>query len=74
MAEQSKKTPWLLWPFVAIWNLVAWILKLTGRLVAAILGLVFMIVGAIVTVTVIGAVIGIPMIIFGFLLMLRSIF
>lgn len=74
MSDKRKKTPWLLWPFVALWNLVAWILKLTGRLVAAILGLVFMIVGAIVTVTVIGAVVGIPMIIFGFLLMVRSIF
>jgi hypothetical protein len=74
MTDERKKTPWFLWPFVALWNLVAWILQLTGRLVAAILGLVFMIVGAIVTVTVVGAVIGIPMIIFGFLLMLRSIF
>ena len=74
MTKQNKRTPWFLWPFVAIWNLVAWILGLTGRLVAAILGLVFMIVGAILTVTVVGAVIGIPMIVFGFLLMLRSIF
>ena len=74
MNDERKRTPWFLWPFVAIWNLVAWILGLTGRLVAAILGLVFMIVGAIITVTVIGAVIGVPMIIFGFLLMLRSIF
>ena len=74
MTHESKRTPWFFWPFVAIWNLVAWILGLTGRLVAAVLGLVFMIVGAIITITVVGAVIGIPMIIFGFLLMLRSIF
>lgn len=74
MTKEKKKTPWLLWPFVAIWNLVAWILQLTGRLVAAILGLVFMILGALLTVTVIGAVVGLPMIVFGFLLMVRSIF
>ena len=74
MSAERKRTPWYLWPFVAIWNLVAWILGLTGRLVAAILGLVFMIVGAILTVTILGAVVGIPMIIFGFLLMMRSIF
>jgi len=74
MTESRKRTPWYLWPFVAIWDLITWILKMTGRLVAAILGLVFMIVGAILTVTVIGAVIGIPLIIFGFALMVRSIF
>ena len=74
MTEERKRTPWFLWPFVAIWDLITWILQLTGRLVAAILGLVFMIIGAILTVTVIGAVVGIPFIIFGFALMVRSIF
>ena len=74
MTDERKRTPWFLWPFVAIWDLITWILKLTGRLVAAILGLVFMVVGAILTVTVIGAVVGIPFIIFGFALMVRSIF
>ncbi len=74
MTTDEKRTPWFLWPFVAIWDLITWILKLTGRLVAAILGLVFMIVGAILTVTVIGAVVGIPLIIFGFALTVRSIF
>ncbi len=62
------------WPFVAIWNLLTFILNLTGRLIAGILGLVIMIVGAILTVTVVGAPIGIPFIIFGFLLMVRGIF
>ena len=74
MTSENKRTPWFLWPFVALWDLITWILKLTGRLVAAILGLVFMIVGAILTVTVVGAVVGIPLIIFGFALMVRAIF
>ena len=74
MSEKSRRTPWFLWPFVAIWDLITWIMQLTGRLVAATLGLVFMIIGAILTVTVIGAVVGIPFIIFGFALMVRSIF
>ena len=74
MTEERQRTPWFLWPFVAIWDLITWILQLTGRLVAGILGLVFMIVGAILTVTVIGAVVGLPLIIFGFALMVRSIF
>jgi len=54
--------------------LVSFILELTGRLVAGVLGLVFMVVGAILTVTIIGAVVGIPLMLFGFMLMLRSIF
>ena len=74
MKEKQKRTAWILWPFVAVWNLITWILQLTGRLVAAILGLVLMIAGVLLTVTVIGAIVGIPFIIFGFLLMIRSIF
>ena len=73
MAKEDK-TPWFLWPFVAIWKLVAGIIELTGRLVAAILGLVLMIVGVILTVTIIGAIVGIPLIIFGFLLIFRGFF
>jgi hypothetical protein len=43
-------------------------------LVAVILGAVFMIVGAIVSVTIIGAVIGIPLGILGFMMVLRGLF
>ena len=73
MTINLKDTPWFLWPFAAIWNLVAWIVNLTGRLVAVILGLVFLIVGAILTITVIGAILGIPMILFGLLLVVRGL-
>lgn len=73
MAEQTK-TPWLLWPFVALWRLVTWILAMTGRLVAILLGIVFMIVGVIATLTVIGAIIGVPMFLFGVLLVFRGLF
>ncbi|TLN21569.1 hypothetical protein FDZ74_04885 [bacterium] len=71
---ERRKTPWLLWPFVALWNLLTGILKLTGRLVAAVLGLVLTIVGAVLIVLVITAPIGIPLALFGVMLMLRSIF
>ena len=74
MVDKKQRTPWILWPFVALWRLITWILQLTGRLVAAVLGLVLMVVGVILTVTVVGAVVGLPLIIFGFLLMIRSIF
>jgi hypothetical protein len=74
MSRGENKTPWILWPFVAIWRLVAFIIELTGRLVAVVLGVVLMIVGVIVSLTVIGMVIGIPLILFGFLLMIRGFF
>ena len=73
MAEQTK-TPWLLWPFVALWRLVTWILAMTGRLVAILLGIVFMVVGVVATLTVIGAIIGVPMFLFGVLLVFRGLF
>jgi len=68
-----KKTPWYLWPFAAIWNLVAYIVMLTGRLLAVILGLVFIILGVILTVTVIGAIIGIPLGVIGVLMIIRGL-
>lgn len=68
-----KKTPWYLWPFAAIWNLVAYIVMLTGRLLAVILGFVFLILGVILTVTVIGAIIGIPLGVIGILMIIRGL-
>jgi hypothetical protein len=74
MAREKRRTPWFLMPFVAIWRLVTGIIELTGRLVAAIIGLLLMIVGVILSLTVIGAIVGIPLIIFGFLLVVRGFF
>ena len=76
MASRTHRQsiPWILWPFVALWRLVAGIISATGRLVAVILGVVLMIVGAVLTVTVIGAILGVPLLVFGFLLMIRGFF
>jgi len=71
---KSRSVPWYQWPFWAIWRLITFIVELTGRLVAVVLGLVMMIVGALVSLTVIGAVIGVPLILIGFLLVLRGFF
>lgn len=69
-----NRTPWFLWPFVALWRLIAGILELTGRLLGIVLGLVLVIVGFVISLTIIGAVIGIPLILFGLLLMVRGLF
>ena len=68
-----KKTHWLLWPFVWLWNLVVTIVMLTGRFVAVVLGLVLMIVGVVLTITVVGAIVGIPMLVIGLLLVVRGL-
>jgi hypothetical protein len=73
MKAEKRRTSCLLWPFVAVWDLVVWIVNLTGRLIAMILGLVFLIAGVILTLTVVGAVIGIPLGAFGILLMIRGL-
>ncbi len=75
MSTQTKHgTPWYLWPFVAIWRLLATIVELTGRFVAMIIGIVLIIVGVIVSLTVVGAIVGIPLALVGFLLFLRGLF
>ena len=73
VSVQKKHIPWIFLPFVGLWDLVAWIIGLTGRLIAVVLGLVFLVVGVILTITVVGAIIGIPLIIIGFLLVLRGL-
>jgi hypothetical protein len=74
MSTETKKTRWYLWPFVALWRLVTGILVLTGRLVAVILGLVFVLIGALLSATVVGAIVGVPLILFGGLLVVRGLF
>ena len=75
MTTQTKHhIPWYLWPFAAIWKLLAVIVELTGRLMALIIGFVLMLVGVLVSLTVIGAIVGIPLAIVGLLLFLKGIF
>jgi hypothetical protein len=73
MTDKKKRVPWFLWPFVALWNLVIGIIGLTGRLVGVILGLVLLIVGGILTALVVTAPIGIPIALFGLLLVIKGL-
>ncbi|MDR3560220.1 MAG: hypothetical protein P4N41_04690 [Negativicutes bacterium] len=70
----KRHVPWILMPFYAIWLLIAFIIQLTGRVVGVVLALALMIAGIVATLTVVGAIVGIPLLIIGFLLLLRSIF
>jgi hypothetical protein len=72
--RMHRGVPWFLWPFWAVWKLVETILLVTGRLVAVILGLVLMIAGFLISLTVVGALIGIPLFIIGLMLVFRGLF
>ncbi len=64
----------IIWPFRLLWNLVIWVINLTGRFVAILIGLVLLLLGVALSATVIGAIIGIPMAVFGGALLLRGLF
>lgn len=60
-SSSSNATPWFLWP-------VTFIL----RLIAALLGLVLMIVGGVLCILIITLPVGIPLATFGFMLMVKG--
>ncbi|HPV08684.1 MAG TPA: hypothetical protein PK801_07170 [Aggregatilineales bacterium] len=53
---------------------MAFILEMTGRLVGIILGAVLLIAGVVISLTVIGAIVGVPIAILGLLLIVRGLF
>jgi hypothetical protein len=70
----DNRVPVLLWPFYAIWRLLTFVLNVVGRIICSILGLGIMIAGVAITMSVVGAPIGIPLASLGFLLLLRAVF
>ena len=75
MTTQTKQhIPWYLWPFAAIWKLLAVIVELTGRFVAMVLGIALILVGVILSLTIVGAIVGLPLAVIGLLLLLRGMF
>ncbi len=63
----------LLLPFRLIWGLARLIVNLTGRLLAVLIGVVLVVVGVVLTLTVIGAIAGVPLIAIGAGLILKGI-
>lgn len=70
----DKPIPLLLWPFYAIWRLLTFILSVVGRLLCSILGIALMVAGVLITMSVVGAPLGIPLASLGFLLLIRALF
>jgi hypothetical protein len=72
--NDDKGIPVLLWPFYAVWRLLTLVLNITGRIICAVLGLALMAGGLAVTLSLVAAPIGIPLIVFGLLLLVRALF
>jgi len=64
----------LLWPVTLPFRLIAIVIGLVGRLALLLGGLALITVGVIVTFTVIGACVGIPLILLGVSLVIRGLF
>ena len=64
----------LLWPVKATWQLTAAVLGVLGRILSFVIGFLLLIIGVVASLTVIGAVIGIPLMLLGFALILRGLF
>lgn len=79
MSEYSDKRDrgllWiLLFPLSLIWSLAGFILEVIGRILCAVVGVVLMVAGVLLVMTIGGAPLGIPLTAFGFLLLVRAIF
>jgi hypothetical protein len=74
VSTHAKSIHWALWPLVALWKLLATIVELTGRFVAMVIGLLLILAGALVSLTIVGAIVGIPLMIVGGMLVIKGIF
>lgn len=64
----------LTWPFRAVWRLLGFLLAAAGKLLSLLIGLALTVLGVVLTGTLIGAGLGIPLAILGVLTMLRALF
>jgi urea transporter len=74
MTHRHHHLHWFFWPFRALWKLLAGLIGLTGHLVAVVLGAALMLAGGLVSLTVVGAVVGIPLAVLGLMIVLRGLF
>ena len=72
--ENHNQIPLLLWPFYAVWRFLTLILNITGRIICAVLGIMLMMVGVAIALSIVAAPLGIPLAAFGFLLLVRALF
>jgi len=72
--SNRKNVPWYLWPIYLPLKIAFFILSLCGRFVGLILAVIFILLGKFLTATIIGAIIGIPMLLIGIALGFNCLF
>lgn len=64
----------IFFPFIFVWWLLGLILKITGKVITGVIGLICIILGIVFLVTLVGSIFGIPLILFGVSVFIRSFF
>lgn len=64
----------LAFPLMLIWRLTRLIVEAVGRLLAVVIVFVFLVVGTLLTLTGIGAIVGVPLLILGLALIVKGVF
>ena len=64
----------LTWPFRMVWSFVGMIFLGIGKLFSMILGIILAVVGVALNCTIVGAIVGIPLIVLGVTMFFRSLF
>ncbi|MBQ6692685.1 MAG: hypothetical protein IJN00_05070, partial [Clostridia bacterium] len=76
--EENKEVKTMLrvlfWPFKMLWSFVGVVFLAIGKLMSLLLGLLITVIGAVLCATLVGAIVGIPLIILGVTMMIRSLF
>ncbi|MBI2434444.1 MAG: hypothetical protein HYV26_16425 [Candidatus Hydrogenedentes bacterium] len=72
--ELRRRRPLLLWPLILLWRLVTALEKMIGIALLLLIGLVLMVAGLALCATFVGAILGIPLFLLGFLLVLRGLY
>ena len=72
--EKKSKVPWYLWPVWLPLKIAFFIIGLVGRLLGLIIAVLMILLGSVLTETIIGAIIGIPLMIIGIALGISCIF
>lgn len=65
MTSRPGPGRWILWAIFAIWRLICGFVDGVGRLVALLVGGVLVVVGLLLSATVVGAIVGIPLLLVG---------
>lgn len=64
----------LFWPFKMLWSFVGVVFLAIGKLMSLLLGILITVIGAVLCATLVGAIVGIPLVILGVTMMIRSLF